>query len=113
MKFYNRFGEPSLYSEDDKHLYSFVGKPIGYIVEDKIYSYLGKHLGWLHKEWIIDLNGEYVYFSEKTYDGPMKPMKKMSPMKGMKQLKPMKHMKEAPKMKPIKQTSWSQSEIFE
>lgn len=112
MKFYNKFGDPILYSEDNIHLYLFSGKPIGYIHDNKIYNYIGKHLGWLYMGWLIDLHGYYSYFSENASGGPIKPIKKITPIKGIKQIKPIKSIREISKIRPIVQNFWSQFEIF-
>jgi len=113
MTFYNRNGNPLCYCDDNEHIYTFNGEPIGYIYKNSLYNYVGNHIGWFENGWIIDPSGHYLFYCEDASGGPMKPMKKMKPMKSMKKMKPMKSMKEMKKMKPMKSTKWSNLDLNE
>ncbi|MDA3616341.1 4-fold beta flower protein [Polluticaenibacter yanchengensis] len=105
--FYDRSGFPSIYTEDDEHLYDFSGNPIAYISENSIYNYRGRHLGWFDNGWIKDSSGNCFLFSEIASGGPLKPLKKLKPLKSLKKLKPIKGLKQLKPLKPLSTLNWS------
>ena len=64
MVFYDNYGRPTAYTEDDIHIYLFTGEPVAYIDRDAVYGYNGRQFGWFQNGWIRDLNGCCVFFSE-------------------------------------------------
>ena len=111
--FYNEYGTPFAYTDDNEHIFTFPGKPVGYIFADKIYSYNGKHLGWYIDGWIRDINGYCVFFTETATGGPIKPMRKMAPIRSVKTIKPLKRLRSLPHLKPIKRLAWSRYKDME
>lgn len=108
MVFYDRYGHPVAYTEDETHIYLFTGKPVAYIAQDAVYSFGGNHLGWCNDGWIRDLNGECVFFSEHASgSGPVKPVKSICPVKSVKQVKTVKGVREIKHMRAINSLSWS------
>lgn len=105
--FYNCLGIAIAYSDDEVHIYSFNGKPLGYIYEDKVYSFRGKHLGWYVDGWIRDVLGYCVFFSEIASGGPAKPSKRAMPAKYSKSSLPSKAVRQIAGAKPIKRLAWS------
>ena len=44
--FYDEFGTPKAYIEDDCNIFLFNGECIGYVLKDSVYSFNGKHIGF-------------------------------------------------------------------
>ncbi|WMT92794.1 4-fold beta flower protein [Pelagibacterium sp. H642] len=81
LDFYDRHGQPRLYSDDGEHLFDWAGNPIAYLKDGHIYGYNGAHLGWLHDGWLVNNSGHRLLIDDGATGGPMKPMKKVKPMK--------------------------------
>ena len=107
MTFYDKIGIPRCYTEDLIHIYDYAGTPIAYIYNNKIWKYGGKCIGFLHNNWIIDICGNYIFFSENAIGGPLKPLKRLTPLKGLKKLKPLKALRQLPPLKPLVKLKWS------
>lgn len=45
MTFYDSYGTPVAYTEDDESIYLFKGNPVAYFYENKVYGYNGHHFG--------------------------------------------------------------------
>ena len=85
LTFYNRKGSPVAYTEDNRNIFFFNGKPIAYIDEDHVYNYENKHLGYYKDGWIRDNEGYCLLFNEKAKDGPSRYTKDIGPIKDQKQ----------------------------
>ena len=107
MTFYDKSGTPRCYSEDFTHLYDYEGNPLAYINNGWIWSYRGRCLGTLHNNGIVDKTGAYIFFSENSTGGPLKPLRKLPPLKGLKKLRPLKSLRELTPLKPLAKMSWS------
>ena len=105
--FYNRNGEPICYIEDNVHIFSFSGDPLGYLYDDKIYAYSGNLLGWYIDDWMVDLNGRSAFYTETSRGGLVKPTMKVAPIRSVKRITPIKCTRRVPSIRPIKQLSWS------
>lgn len=105
--FYDKDGQPTAYTEDGEHIYLFSGEPVAFIDGNDIYNFNGKHLGWLDSGWIIDHDGECVFFTKSASGGAMKPTRNVKPVKNVKEMKPMKGMKEKSPRKPRLRRAWS------
>ena len=64
MVFYDKYGNPCCYSDDYVHIYSYDGKPLGYILNNKVWNYNGRYLGQFLNNWVLDKEGYYVFFTE-------------------------------------------------
>lgn len=106
--FYDRSGTPIAYTDDDVHLFTFSGCPVGYFQGESLYSYAGQHLGRIANGLIRDNRGQVVFFSSNATGGPMKPMRQLKPLKGLKQLKPLKNLRQLQPLRPLLDSSWSQ-----
>lgn len=116
LDFYDASGRPYAYSDDGETLYTFDGKPLGYIDGDSIYAFNGNHLGYFEGGAIRDRAGDTVLFSDKASGGPAKPMKQITPIKANKQIKPIKGVKQLKPVKPINSLNWSKlkpDQLFE
>ena len=107
LNFYNQNGKPIIYTDDNVHLFSYSGKPVGYIHEDIVFTFNGKPLGYLVDGWIRDTNGYCVFFSENATGGVVKPLKQFLPLKSCKQLMPLKSTRQNSIISFIKRNAWS------
>lgn len=107
LDFYDQHGAPVAYSDDGEHIYTFGGRPVGYISGESIYGYSGKHLGRFENGLIRDNNGNVALFSQECSGGPIKPIKQIKPIKGIKQIRPIKGIKQIKPIKPISTLGWS------
>lgn len=108
LTFYNYTGRPVAYTDDGEHIYLFSGEPVAYIHGDSVYSYSGMHLGWFAHGWIIDHDGDAVFFSEGAVGGPLKPIRQLKPLKSLRQLRPLKGPRGLKPLKPSPRVSWSE-----
>lgn len=107
ISFYDQHGAPVAYTEDLVSIFLFAGEPVAYFDGDSIYNYSGIHLGWYVDGWIVDHNGDRVYFSDNSKGGPFKPLKKFLPFKGFKQFCPFKGFRQFKPFKPFVTLNWS------
>jgi hypothetical protein len=110
LDFYDRNGRPYAYSDDGEHIYTFGGKPIGYIDGGSIYRFDGQHVGYFNSGILRDEQGAALLFTDGASGGPMKPMKRSQPVKGMKKMKPVKSPQASKPLRPLKSISWSSYE---
>jgi hypothetical protein len=98
MTFYDRTGKAVAYTEDDVHVFLFLGYPVGYITNGDVYSYSGRHLGTLRAGWLRDHAGQCVFFTEGAVERGLElPARRVKPPKLVKKLKPPKgHREPAP-----------------
>ena len=104
---FDRYGAPIAYSDDMENIYLFSGEPLAYILGDSVYAFRGAHLGWFIDGWVRDHNGDAVFFTEISKNGPFKPFKQFKPFKSLKLLKPLKGLRELKPLRPINSLSWS------
>ena len=105
--FYNQEGNPVAYSDDGVHIYLYNGDPVGYIAADSIYSFAGDHLGWFIGGWILDHDGDCLFFMPNADGGPLKPLAMLVPLKELKDLLPAKNIREIKPTIPAKSMDWS------
>lgn len=111
MVFYDKNGTPCCYADDFVHIYSYDGKPLGYIQNDKVWNYDGRYLGLFRNNWIIDREGYYLLFTENSSGGPLKPLRKLAPLKSLKQLRPLKAIRDIPSLPPLVSMNWSDMDV--
>lgn len=104
--FYNMYGKPIAYVDDDETIFLFDGKAVAYIFDDSVYGFNGSFLGWFENGWIIARNGEHVFYTEDSFGGPIRPIKQIKPIKGIKHIKPIKNIRQIKPIKPIKALNW-------
>ena len=109
MTFYDSHGEPIAFSDNGVDIYTFRGKPVAYLNDNKVYGFNGHHFGWFENGWIRDKSGRCVFFTENaTGSGPAKPAKSVKPVKSVKSVKPVKSIKQVASAKAANSLSWSQ-----
>ena len=111
MRFYDRNGNPCCYSDDLVHIYSYGGEPLGYIHNGRVWNYKGRYLGLFRNNWIIDRDGYYLFYTEDSIGGPLKPLRKLAPLKALRKLRPLKSLRELPPLRPLSHLSWSKREM--
>jgi hypothetical protein len=108
INFYDNSGTAIAYLADERHIYTFSGKPVAYLDGEAVYSFSGEHIGWFEEGWVRDTKGKCVFFTESASGGPVKPVKKVKPAKGVRHVKPVKGVKHVKSVKAVKSFSWSQ-----
>lgn len=115
MTFYDRSGKPVAYTEDDVHIFLYLGYPAGYLFGGSVYSYSGRHLGTVRTGWIRDHAGNGVFFTDEAMNGGLPlPQKHVKPPKLLKKPKPPKGRRETPPPQAEDTGEWSahSSETF-
>ena len=106
--FYNKKGSLIAYTEDNCHVFSFIGEPLAYINADCVYTYEGKHLGFYQEGWIRDKEGLCVFFTKDAKGGPPRVMKDIGPVKSPKSKIPIKKPRKQQLKKPDIRQVWSE-----
>ena len=106
--FYNKRGSLIAYTEDNCHIFSFIGEPLAYINDDSVYNYEGKYLGFYQDGWIRDYDGLCVFFTKNAKGGPPRAMKEIGPVKSPKSKIPTKNPREKQFKKPEINQTWSE-----
>lgn len=107
MVFYDKNGNPCCYSDDFIHIYGYDGYPLGYIHDGRVWSYHGHYLGLFRNNWIIDRDGFYLFFTENSIGGPLKPLRRLAPLKSLKRIRPLKSLRVVPPIPPMVRIGWS------
>jgi len=79
--FYDEFGSPKAYIEDDGNIFLFNGECVAYVLNDLVYRFSGKHLGFFKDGWIRDLDGKCVVFIKSAKKGPERRVKDIGRVK--------------------------------
>lgn len=89
LTFYDAAGRAVAYCDDERHVYTFSGTPLGYLEGDSVWGFDGRHLGWWHRGWVLDHHGAAVLFTDLADgSGLQRPSKQMRPAKGIKGMTP-------------------------
>ncbi|MDD5502608.1 MAG: hypothetical protein PHH26_03990 [Candidatus Thermoplasmatota archaeon] len=108
LTFFDQYGTPVAYTDDLVHIYLFTGEPVAYLSGQHVYAYSGEHLGWFNEGWILDHDGNHVFFTEQSSGGPLKPLKALNPLKGIKGIRPIKGVRSIPPLNPLRSLGWSE-----
>lgn len=69
---YDARGTATAYiAEDGTTVYTWKGKAVAYLVDDKVYSWRGRHLGWYVDGIVYDGRAKRVGFTEATSPVPV------------------------------------------
>jgi len=107
MNLYELSGLPIAYSDDGVHIFLYSGEAVAYFVEDSVYAFSGQHLGWRDKGWIIDHDGNCVFFSEQAELGPQKFMVQEYRRKMQAGPLPEKTLRQFEPLRPLMSSKWS------
>lgn len=105
--FYDKTGNPVVYTDDGTTLFLFSGEPIAYFYQDTVYSFSGHQLGWFWDGWIRDTNGYCALFSNFSTGGITKPICKTLPIKNHQMIPSIKKTRVVTLPKPVKRNAWS------
>jgi hypothetical protein len=105
--FYNRTGRPVAYTENNTDIYLYSGELVAYLEGDSVYACSGRHLGWFVDGWILDHDGNHVFFSDIATDGPARPTKQASPGKAVRRSRPIKGPRKPGPPYPGLNSAWS------
>ena len=105
---YDRTGAPTAYAlEDGETLYTYTGRPVGFIQEDCIFSMEGKFLAWYLNGWVVDSDGTRLFFTKSSEGGPVKPLRGIEPLRGIRQYCPARGRPFGKGLKPAFSLVWS------
>ncbi|MBT4328102.1 MAG: hypothetical protein HOD60_14550 [Candidatus Nitrosopelagicus sp.] len=104
--FFNKIGKAIWYTNRRNDVFSFNGISVGYIQNDSIYAYFGAHLAWFVDGWIINHNGEALFFTKNAVGGPGRPALQSIPNKLASQIPPNKRSRATPPSYPPERNSW-------
>jgi YD repeat-containing protein len=86
---YDRTGAPIAYTlEDGETLYTYTGRPVGFLQGDGIFSFQGRFLAWYLQGWVVDSDGTRLFFTKHSEGGPVKPLRGIEPLRGIRQYCP-------------------------
>jgi hypothetical protein len=113
MNLYELSGLPVAYSDDGVHIFLYSGQAVAYFEGDCLYAFSGRHLGWRHRGWIIDHDGNCVFFSEQAEQGPQRFMVQEYKRKDHPAPIPKKALRQFEPLKPQVSSKWSRLTIEE
>jgi hypothetical protein len=94
-------------TENNTDVYLYSGELVACLNRDSVYSSTGRHLGWFVDGWILDHDGNHVFFSDIATGGPARPAKHASPGKAMRRSRPIQGAKEPKPPYPERKHAWS------
>ena len=109
LTFFNKTGKAVLLTNNKNDIFSFNGTPVGYIQNDSVYAYFGAHLAWFFDGWILNHNGEAMFFTKNAVGGPGRPAIQSIPDKLTQQTIPNKRPRATPPSRPPKRNSWGKT----
>jgi hypothetical protein len=107
---YNKHGHAAAYiGEDGKTIFTWDGRAVAYLNEDKIFGWNGRHLGWLVDGTVFDIYGMRAGFIRTK--SPV--VTHLEPMKPEKRLKTVKNPPQVPVARPVLCYGYSQKTLEE
>ena len=95
---FNKGGRPVAYIGDDgATIYSWDGRAVGYLLEDKVFGWNGRQLGWFDNGTIFDIYGLRAGFFKRKSPIPTD----MESGKAAKQAKGIQGIRQSPVAKPV------------
>lgn len=105
---YDRTGAAIAYTlEDGETLYTYGGRPVGYLHEDAIFSFPGRILAWYLDGWVVDFDGTRLFFTKDSQGGPSRPIRGIPPIRGIRQYCPSRGNRFGKGLKPSFSLLWS------
>lgn len=108
MNLYDRVGQPQAYIHSNGTIFSFGGRPLGYLHGDRVYTHSGRFLGWFEDGWLFDGGNRPALFAEAAIAGPFRPFRAFAPFKGFRQFEPFKGFRQVAPFRPFKSSAWSE-----
>ncbi len=108
LEFYSATGDAICFSRDDEHLYLWKGRPVAYLLRDRVYTFNERQLGWFENGWLYDRRNRPALFTRRdAVGGPIKPVRKVKAVKAVPAVHPVKGAKQAALGKPARSEQWS------
>jgi hypothetical protein len=105
---YDHEGRVVAYIDSDgESIYLYDGEPVAWKEGDGIYSYRGTFLGWVVAGWVLDVNGDHVFFTDSARGGPVKPVRNVGPIRGMRGVRPVRGVRAVRPVRPVRSLRWS------
>jgi hypothetical protein len=105
--FFDKTGKAVLFTNTKNDIFSFNGIPIGYIHNHSVYSYFGSHIAWFFDGWILNHNGEAMFFTKDAVGGPGRPAQQAILNKLTPQTTPNKRARATPPSRSPKRNTWA------
>ena len=71
IEFFDRHGMATAFC-DGQSIYLWDGRPVAYLLDEKVFAFSGRFIGWLSDGWIIDEDGKCLLFESDAVSGPRK-----------------------------------------
>lgn len=107
FELFGRTGRAVAYSPDGEHIYTWSGRPVAYLSDDRVYAFSGRFKGWFEDGWLLDRGMRCVAFTPEANGGPVKPVRAVRPVKGVKGVRPVKGVRSVAPVRPVRSLSWS------
>ena len=107
MTFFDAAGAAVAYTDDDTHIFSFNGQPLGYISGPNVYAFDGGHLGTFGDGWLRDHAGGAALFTDRASGGPVLPVRGVEPVRGVKAVMPVRGVQAVPPVPAVRSLGWS------
>lgn len=105
---YDRGGRPTAYIADDgATIYTWSGKAVCYLSDERLYGWNGRHLGWMVNGILFDANGHRVGYTRERC--PV--VCQVSPVKSVKQVRSVKSVREVARVRPALSTGSGQQAL--
>jgi hypothetical protein len=104
---YGRDGRATHYVDDNDTLYTWGGRPIGFVNGEEIYTSAGRHVGRLSGGWVRDKSGNAVAFTSGASGGPIPPIPAIPPIKAIPAIPPIRSIPQIPPIPSIPTLGWS------
>ena len=98
ISLFNKNGKPVAYIADDgESIYLWDGRPVAYLMNDKIYGWQGRQLGWFQNGTVFDIYGLRAGFIRSK--SPI--ATEVEPLKSPKHLKRARSRRQSQVIKPV------------
>ncbi len=104
---YNFEGKAIAYIFEGEYIYLYDGTPAAFLHNEYVYAFSGQYLGWIQDGWVIDVEGNRVFFTENATGGPVRPVRHVRPVRGVRKVRPVRGVREVCPPRPVRSLAWS------
>ena len=112
IEFFDRKGTATAFC-DGQSIYLWDGRPVAYLLDEKVFAFSGRFIGWLSDGWIIDEAGKCLLFESDAVRGPGKPPLQDRPVKSVPLGRPVRGALQAAPSRPAGSADWSDHRFAE
>lgn len=105
----DRHGRSVAYSPDGEHIYTWAGRPIAFLVDNRVHAFSGRFIGWFEDGWLRDRGMRCVAFTRAAIGGPVRPIRAVPSVKNVRSVRPVRGVPSVPPVKPARSLSWGSS----